>query len=883
MVKIVLIPSGATTWTVPADCQSAQVDCIGEGQNGRGTVAAGNGGIAGAFARLNTITLMPGASIPVQIGPGNSGNDTWFSTSTTVKAQSGVNGGLASGSIGDVKHSGGLGGGNAAVAGGGGGGAGGPNGAGAAGTAGAANAGPGGTGDAGAGGAGGAADENGGPGAEYSLTVGGSTGSGGGGGGAQKFFGPAGFGGNLGAGGGGNNAGLLGSGAGAPGGIIVTYQPITTSVGTIASLALIAGIAASSAPSSAVVHSVATVAGTARATARASSAVNSPSSVTAVGRSIAASHAAISSSSAVSGATNTIVQAAGSVSSAATMSPVGHALAAARGSAASTAIIAGSGSLLRTARGMISSTASLAGAGASLARAHGTISSVAAVTGYGNARKFSSGTITATSTITGRALSTAHASGSLSSSASVAVTGKSTAATHGTAVSVVAVAGVSHALSVAHGVVASAATIAAAGNAIKPAAGSISAATAISAVGNALAPAHGALTSSAMAHGTGFFIQLVSAAGSVTSTSSVSATPLGIAAARGAITSASAALGAVQYAPKPSGQSVQESLNNQSQLKAALDAGLNTLSNDQIICFQKYIKVVLPLDGFVFWVKADLLSPSALFNANQYNQIAFGQPPAIVSGPNEICAQGSLHHTIINRQDPDQAVAVNHMVFTSEVEIQDLNDVSPQMIYMACVDNELFAFSERKSFYKNAGIYHYAGDAVFPTMRSQIINNVRGFDAQSVVVSNSLPIWLSLNQIMPIYPAYLVPDNLRPPFATIDVTATDALQAAPFIDSRSNHYQLARDRVRVTIFGLRNNAALDYQDLINAYMSPEQAGAMGLMSTPITTDDHQWQTEISALAMKKSLTYEVSYNQQRIRDVARQFILECIPTLVFAD
>ena len=323
--------------------------------------------------------------------------------------------------------------------------------------------------------------------------------------------------------------------------------------------------------------------------------------------------------------------------------------------------------------------------------------------------------------------------------------------------------------------------------------------------------------------------------------------------------------------------SINEAAANGGILKGTLGAGIDTLSQGFQLTFVKYVKVILPLDGFVFWVRASLLSGTAQFNAFQFNSVQLNQAKTVVKGANLVTVKGSLHHSILNRQDEDQAVAVNHMIFTTETEIADLNSVSPTVMYIATIDGERFSFSERRAFYKQAEVYHYEGDAIYPTMETQIIDSVEALDFRNVIVSNSLPIWLTLNKFMPVYPSYLIPDNSEPPFASvhIDPRQTRPLQMAPAIDRYSNHWQLAEDTVNITIFGLRNFNVLDYIDYVYQYML--DTDVMGLTAAAVPQDDKQWQTEISVLAMKKTIEFKVSYNQVRIRDVLRQFITSCVP------
>lgn len=239
-----------TSWTVPSNCRGVSgksgefIDCIGGGSNGSatnvGNCASGGGG--GAFARITSLELTPGASVTTSIGAGiagyayssgasvqgSTGNSTWFNGASlgaaSVGAEGGrqstfgndlrgiTNNGRASQSVGTTKYDGGSGGmtttSGITGSGAGGGGAAGPNGAGnngvsvSAGGQGTA----GGSGDAGSGGAAGAGSTSGaagaaaGAGTEYD----GTHGSGGGGGGTWAFFAAS----------TGGTAGLYGSGSG---------------------------------------------------------------------------------------------------------------------------------------------------------------------------------------------------------------------------------------------------------------------------------------------------------------------------------------------------------------------------------------------------------------------------------------------------------------------------------------------------------------------------------------------------------------------------------------------------------------------------------------------------------------------------------------------
>jgi hypothetical protein len=313
-----------------------------------------------------------------------------------------------------------------------------------------------------------------------------------------------------------------------------------------------------------------------------------------------------------------------------------------------------------------------------------------------------------------------------------------------------------------------------------------------------------------------------------------------------------------------------------SQLGASQAEAVRVISENQQVIFTKYIRMVLPLDGFVFWVRADLVNPSALlavpytlFNQSTFENVVFP-------------ATGSLHYMTDQQQTPDENFAYNKVLFTSEVPLEPLNSLDREVTYIGTFQKIRFAFSRRQSFYQQASQWHYEGDAVYPVMETQIIDSVEQLNLRDVVVSNSLPIWLALNKIAPTYPAMLLPDNMPAPYIAVDVQRTSALQMAPLLDETLSHYQLSVDRVRISTYGLRNAQAMDFIDLVNRYTIED--GAMGIWGDlPIPKDEKRQQNELNILAQKKTIDYDVTYYQNSVRDVARQFIRSCVPTFLIGD
>ena len=63
---------------------------------------------------------------------------------------------------------------------------------------------------------------------------------------------------------------------------------------------------------------------------------------------------------------------------------------------------------------------------------------------------------------------------------------------------------------------------------------------------------------------------------------------------------------------------IADTIPAESSMSAVLKTGLDVIDLSQTVTFTLYTKVVLPIDGFVFWVKTQLLSESAIVNASAF-------------------------------------------------------------------------------------------------------------------------------------------------------------------------------------------------------------------------------------------------------------------------
>jgi hypothetical protein len=316
-----------------------------------------------------------------------------------------------------------------------------------------------------------------------------------------------------------------------------------------------------------------------------------------------------------------------------------------------------------------------------------------------------------------------------------------------------------------------------------------------------------------------------------------------------------------------------------------LHAGVETISYDQRIIFTMYIRLILPADGFVFYVRSDLQSSSSTWQAAQAAVAALGLPASFT-------AKGSLHYGSEVSQDEAQTYAVNTIELTSQQELAPLNRVAPLVVYLSEVGGVRYAFSDRGKFYRQADIWHYGGDAIYPDVDSIVIDDAALIDTGDVVVSNSLPFWLGLltyaipalpipNPGIVLYPSYVVPKNLPPPYGAVHIEpgSTVGISSAPSFRPGGFQHQLCSDEVTVTLFGLRNDQALQFIAWVGQYSL--FTGNFGVMNIPVISDEKRGQTELNAIAQKKTVKFQVDYYQARAVAYGTNLIKSAEPSYRF--
>lgn len=331
--------------------------------------------------------------------------------------------------------------------------------------------------------------------------------------------------------------------------------------------------------------------------------------------------------------------------------------------------------------------------------------------------------------------------------------------------------------------------------------------------------------------------------------------------------------------------SILESVGDSaSPISNALAAGLTDISYSATVEFSLYARVVLPIDGYVFWVRSDLISDA----------IQTKLSPIAYKGAATIQVPGSLHLSTTTLQQESQNVDVSTIILTTTEEVRPFHDVSQDYVWIGNFEGIRFGIDARHNYYKQAKLHHYTGNTIIPTIATQIIDDITQLRLDDKVVSNSLPFFLALGYQSaiydwlqppeaPIFPAYLMPDNQSPPYIAVNVEpmSTQPLQSAAVIALDGSRWQLVQETVRLTFYGMRNQEVMDALDYIIQWSCIFKG--FGIMNSPVIRDEQQPHAEIGALAIKKSATLTVNYYQSASRDISWQLIKNALVSVEISD
>jgi len=327
---------------------------------------------------------------------------------------------------------------------------------------------------------------------------------------------------------------------------------------------------------------------------------------------------------------------------------------------------------------------------------------------------------------------------------------------------------------------------------------------------------------------------------------------------------------------------VSETIGAPQELASGLQLGTTTLSQNQTLSFVLYKRLVLPVDGFVFWVKASSLQKRtpALYDYTPYDTGTFNSTSGAQLASESFSILGSLHYFQEIHQEEDTTYTRQLGLFTSTKEVNDFARLAPDELYITTLPNGTrIAFNGQIGRYDQAGLWHYNGRALYSTEATQVLESATQLNTQLQIVSNSLPIWLAMStSSLPVYPSYLSGLNIYPPYITADITGTTAMGQSPVYGSSSSQSQLVTEQIKFTLYGLNNNVVLDFQTMLLNNSLPEDA-AYGVMNMPVPIDDKKVQSEFQIIAQKKTMILQVNYYQSRARNIARQLIEQAGITL----
>jgi len=288
-----------------------------------------------------------------------------------------------------------------------------------------------------------------------------------------------------------------------------------------------------------------------------------------------------------------------------------------------------------------------------------------------------------------------------------------------------------------------------------------------------------------------------------------------------------------------------------SEMDNTLFEGYQKLSGQQKITFTRYIKQILPVDGFVFWVRAELLDPDFA----PYSQITM---------------QGTLHQSVNQTQEATKTNAVTSIILTVNKPIEELKEVDSQDLWLGEYNGSKFSFNVQNAFYDNANQYHYAGDAVYIENYPAIIDDLADLDLTNAVISDSTIFWLLLDLPFTVYPSFLVPTNIKPPYAVVEIDQQKPLNARPTYDDNLTSTSHIAERATITLYGVRHNAAIDFIQSVE--LSHFIDGYFGIMNIPIVKDEKIPQSEINTVTQKKTIEFIINYEQKRLRDEAIKLV-----------
>lgn len=275
----------------------------------------------------------------------------------------------------------------------------------------------------------------------------------------------------------------------------------------------------------------------------------------------------------------------------------------------------------------------------------------------------------------------------------------------------------------------------------------------------------------------------------------------------------------------------------------ALQDGLDTVRQGQTISFITYERVILPYDGFVYWVKT----------GNEQTLVA-----SMVHDENE------LHHEDQNFRND------SGLIITTTEPLLDFSQDGLDTMSVFEYNNNLYVLRKTGYNSEQSGLFHNIARVIEPALRSILLDSKDDFLKKKAQFTNSIGLFVLLSCgyfefvsiDYPIYPEWLVPLNKKPPYITVGVTETEALNNGfntVNVDNSLFLVKPAKDYVDINLYGLDNNEALNF--LVKLERWSLFYKKIGFLNMPRIKDEQLAQNEIGSLAQKKIIELEIFYYQ----------------------
>ncbi|MDI2113068.1 hypothetical protein [Commensalibacter nepenthis] len=282
----------------------------------------------------------------------------------------------------------------------------------------------------------------------------------------------------------------------------------------------------------------------------------------------------------------------------------------------------------------------------------------------------------------------------------------------------------------------------------------------------------------------------------------------------------------------------------------ALQDGLNTIRQGQVIIITYYQKAILPYDGFVYWVK---------------------------SRKKDSVEASMIHYSDELRHEDQSYYDDASLIITTTEPLFDFSQEDIETLPVFNYAGKQYVIKKTGNNTDNAGLYHNFAKVIEPRLKSIFLNTKKDFLEKTVQFSNSISRFILLANgyfdlvKIPyiIYPEWLVPLNKTPPYITIGITETEALSVGHkqvYINEQPTFVNPAKDYIELNLYGLDNHEAINFLATLEKWSLIYQQ--MGFLNIPRIKDLPSSQNEIGSLSQKKIIEIEVFYYQSANIDEA---------------